>query len=976
VGGKSRSDLFVGRTADVELLRRLVADVAAGQGGAVLVEGEPGIGKSALLATGLADARRLGCEVLWGAADELGQRFPLQVMLECLRIDPRSPDSRRAEIARLLRGDVARAGTVPVAASGAGDPVVAAVERLLALVDVLCSASPVVLVVDDLQWADEASLLVWHRLSRAVAQLPLLLVGACRPVPQREELERLRRGLRSRDGVVVSLGPLSSSEVSELVSGLVGAPAGPELRRRAKRAEGNPLYVREVVDALLREEAVRVEAGVADVVRRPAGGRPPTSLSAAIADRLDFLSAASREVLRAAALLGAEFSVTDLGLVVRRPASQLVGVVEEAVAAGVVAPSGPLLRFRHALIRQALYEAMPAAVRSALHRQAAQALADAGAAPSRIAQQLLAVVDAPDMWTLDWLRESASALIYRAPVIATELLERAIGHSPADDPRREHLEACLATVAFVLARHEQIERHARHVLIRTSDPNRSAEMTWILAYTLMRTGRAEQGIDTVRTAQASPTIPPAWAARLAALHALLLLGNGQIDEAAAVAEQALDEAERVGDRVASAYALHALSIHSVYRGGHAGVLDFIDRALTLLGDDPESADLQLILLGNRALELGQLDRLDEADKAISSARTLAERTGTSRLGMIQVNAAELHFRIGRWDDAAAELESVVDLPETEWLPLVLHGLAAVIAGHRDDWATARAHIAAAQDLGIPRGRAGGNANYLWSNYLLMARALAAERDGKPEEALAVLAPTIDADYVLEHRHLWLPDVVRLALALGDAPTAQAATAAAAAEAGQEGLPCKVATAQRCRGLLESDPAPLLMAAKQFRSVGWPLLLGQTLEDAAVLLAGQGDLDAARGAVTEAVEVYAGLGADWDVARIDARVRRLGIRRGPRGPRRRATSGWAALSPTEEKVARLVAQGRSNPEIGVELFLSRRTVQTHVSHIMTKLGVRSRSEIARETALHPRGGSEPSEGSEVPSPAQSAERFPP
>jgi DNA-binding CsgD family transcriptional regulator len=125
----------------------------------------------------------------------------------------------------------------------------------------------------------------------------------------------------------------------------------------------------------------------------------------------------------------------------------------------------------------------------------------------------------------------------------------------------------------------------------------------------------------------------------------------------------------------------------------------------------------------------------------------------------------------------------------------------------------------------------------------------------------------------------------------------------------------------------------------------------------VVLAGAGKHDAARAAIGEAIDVYATLGADWDIVRADARLRPLGIRRGGRGRRRRPRSGWEALSPTEVRIAYLVAQGRSNPDIGAELFLSRRTVQTHVSHILAKLGVRSRSEVAREAALRPPAGSD-------------------
>jgi DNA-binding NarL/FixJ family response regulator len=128
-------------------------------------------------------------------------------------------------------------------------------------------------------------------------------------------------------------------------------------------------------------------------------------------------------------------------------------------------------------------------------------------------------------------------------------------------------------------------------------------------------------------------------------------------------------------------------------------------------------------------------------------------------------------------------------------------------------------------------------------------------------------------------------------------------------------------------------------------------LATALEDAAVLLARRGDERAARTAFGEAGEIYAKLGALWDQRRADARIRRHGIRRGTRGPRNRPRYGWEALSPTELMIADLVAKGASNPDIAAELLLSRRTVQSHVSHILQKLNVRSRVEIARETVAH-------------------------
>jgi DNA-binding CsgD family transcriptional regulator len=150
-----------------------------------------------------------------------------------------------------------------------------------------------------------------------------------------------------------------------------------------------------------------------------------------------------------------------------------------------------------------------------------------------------------------------------------------------------------------------------------------------------------------------------------------------------------------------------------------------------------------------------------------------------------------------------------------------------------------------------------------------------------------------------------------------------------------------------RALSTDDGTALLSLAQEYRKFGWRVQLAFALEEAAVCLARAGDIDAARGAYLEAIGVYAGLGAAWDMRRMDARLRPHGVRRGPQSIHRRAIRGWAALTPSESRIADLVAQGLSNRDIAAKLFVSGRPIQTHVSSILNKLQLRSPAELAGE-----------------------------
>jgi DNA-binding CsgD family transcriptional regulator len=626
-----------------------------------------------------------------------------------------------------------------------------------------------------------------------------------------------------------------------------------------------------------------------------------------------------------------------------------MGIIDIAQRAGVLADAGSRLGFRHGLIRQALYDSMPGAVRSALHLEAARALSGAGAAVERVAAQLAAAPGTAEGWVLDWLGDAAPALIHRAPQVAADLLRDALAQLPESDPRRDKLEVRLVNVELLLFRDEAVQRDGARLLARAADPARAAELAWLVAYSLMRTGQAEQATALVRQTLARPGISQRQEARLRAIQGVNLAALGHRAEATEVATAALDLARGAGDRLAAGYALHALSCVALSRRDSAALLGYIDAALEAVADDPQAGDLRLLLMSNKIGGLSDLGREAEAVTAARQALVVAERVGTARLDTLRLYLAYRYFEAGQWDDARAEAESAALTRRAT--RMLGHALLALIAAYRDDLQAAAEDLAELTDAEIAQPLNGP-----YTDLMLRARAAAAELTGRPTDAVAALSQCLRPELAsqISNRYLALPALTRLALAVGDRPMAQAAAVAAQQEADTEPLPRKMAMAGHCRGLLDGDPEPVLAAAAYAAKVGRPLDQALALEDAAALAAAAGDL-----ALAAALARYAELGARGLLQRATARLRRYGVGRDRSGYRPRPVTGWAALTPTEIKVGELVATGMSNPDIAGALFLSRYTVQTHVSHILAKLGARSRAEIVRQALEHGRASGQAS-----------------
>ncbi|MFG2191689.1 AAA family ATPase [Streptomyces sp. NPDC048639] len=935
-----------GRSEELQFLETAITAAAAGLGQAVLVEGEPGIGKTALLDAAVSRARETGFRVLEGAGEELSRRVPFAAIARSL--DTGTPtrsldtgtsgraDGQAAALARLVRPE---GGSVADRSPGAD---FATAEAVLGLLDEWCTAGPVALVVDDLHWADSGTLLLLHRLGKSLGTVPLLVVCASRPVPG-GELDRLRRSLATSGAHGVTVGPLDETAVGELAEGLLGAPAGPGLRRLLGGAAGNPLFVTELLAALQRDEAIVASGGTAEV----RGGDAPASLLSAIVGRLDWVSPKGQEILRAGSILGSGFTVVELSAVTGLAPARLIEPILEFVRYGVLTEQGERLVFRHDLIRQALYDGIPA--RAASHAAVGRALARSGTAVERVAEHLLLGAPSGEDTLPDWVFGNARALTLRAPGLAVELLEATLAVMAPHDPRTARLRVLLASSLLWTGRASEAEQRAEEALAEAHDAARKRELLGLLGRACMARGRPDLGAERVREALATGGLSTAETLGLEALLAISLLHVRDMDRAVDLAERVRAEAGELQLTAPLVDALHPLAAVAQLRGLPRTALEDSDQGLRIARAEHVHSDRVIALHTTRAFSLMGLDRSGEAEEAMESARRLAERNGSVLLGFCDVGRSLFMFHTGRWDDALAVLDSGRDLPGFLGVPRAVDGLAALIAALRGDLDTARERLEAADRA--PRTPTTPVHEYLprWAAQIMH------EADGRPREALDDLLKGWEQGFGAM-TGAGLPfraaDLVRLALSLGERDVARDVVAFEQRLAGTDGsAPGTRAIALHCQGLVDGDP--LLMAEASGHYERSPRLLSraQYHEDCAAVLAGAGRANEARTELDRAADLYSLLQADRCMAQAEARLGAAGVVRGRRGRAHRPSSGWGALTETERNVAALVGEGLSNTAIGSQLFISRRTVQSHVSIILRKLALTSRVEIAVEIARH-------------------------
>lgn len=488
--------VIVGRAAELRLLRTAVAAVRAGHGGGVWLRGGPGMGKSTLLDAALRDAVVPGCRIGWAAGDELVRRIPLGVLRECL--ESAFPGRDR----RLIEEFLPVAGATPAGAS------TDMASRAVATIRRVAAEGPLILVLDNLEQADDATLRVWAELHRYTGDPPLLLVGAGRLAATDHRLDALR-AVQPHE---IQLGGLAEADAVTLVRMVATEPPEPRaLRQILADAGGNPHYLRRLA--------------ASSQPASPAAGRLPEQVVAAVDEHLEPLPEQTRQALRVVAFLSAghatagacsRCTIHEIVTVTGRSGEDLLRALAPAKDAGVLADTGPWVAFRHPIVGRVLDEGTPAALRIVLHRSFAEKLATAGGAPERVAAQLLAGPVPLAGWPSRWIEEHVEELGMRAPLLAIAVLRRARVQLHLDHGTRIALTAWLARLLFRNNRHAVAE--AGWVAARTGDATLEAEMRWIVAATHVRREEYAEAAEVVRSVLAAGRAPKRWLTRFRRLH--------------------------------------------------------------------------------------------------------------------------------------------------------------------------------------------------------------------------------------------------------------------------------------------------------------------------------------------------------------------------------------------------------------------------------------------------------------------------
>ncbi|MGH7919070.1 MAG: ATP-binding protein [Candidatus Dormibacteraceae bacterium] len=930
---ESGVETLLDRAHEVDVIGATIQAGAQGRGDVLIVDGEAGIGKSRLLAFARARAASAQLVALGAAAEEYDRRRPFATICRCLDVR-REGTGLRARIFSLLQSPP----------SVAGDRLEFIIsEALLELAEELTVSAPLLIVIDDLHWADPMSLEVVRQLEALSRPSALTLLIASRPCPRESDAGALLSLLRSRGARWLKPGPLKEESLVPLVRRLTGAEPGPRLRSALIGCGGNPFYLREAMAAFEKERTLaRDETGRVDL----RSDRRPPSLALTILGSMHSIEAATLDLLRLASVLGRGFSIAELSELADAPAATLVRPVREALDARVLEQSDDRLFFRHDVLREALYDDIPIALRQALHRQVGSQLRAAGAPADEVAEHYLRQARSADWEAVERIRDGARAVAPRAPSLASELLASALDLVPEETPDRGSILAEWIELLIEAGKLPEAEQQSRMALERNPDRPLERSFRRLHALSLLQQSRMAQADRALGIALDDHGNANSERLFLLGLQSWARAGQGRLEEAQELATQALAQGTPDGHGAACSFARQTLAFTARVQGNPQRSVEIADQQLAAEAAEQSRAPIVPIRVW-KGLALIDLDRFDQALEVLQRGRLLAETHGqVAALPFYRTVIATRHYLAGTWDDALAELE-VRDQGRLrtgiEWRQESLL-LTTMISFQRGELEAAMEAVAVAD------AAAHGPGPRYRQAALLRTKGWLLEGRGNPEAAFTMMKRAWTVA-LRQRSNMELPALVAELLRL--CPPAEATRIGREALLGLAPLkdrwrtPTTEAAVRLAQGAAEADDEALLDGVRLYGAS--PRLLDQALalEAAGRLLAHHRRLAEAGSTLRASAQLLEGLEALQSLSRVDAQLRSLGIRR--RHPARKTRSqemvGWESLTRTESRVADLVVDGLSNRAVAERLFVSHRTVGTHVSHILAKLHLASRVELA-------------------------------
>lgn len=927
-----------GRETELAFIEARLDALDRGEGGIVRVEGPAGIGRSRILAEAATAARRRGTRVSEGAADPDEQFVPLGPLLEGV-LDGEEPLSGAERLRDLATTPGQRFWLLQEMA----DRLRAAARR-----------GPLLVVLDDLQWCDDLTLLTFHTLAAGLSSHPILWLVAVRggnvPPGVRTTLDRIRQAGAHE----LVLGALGDRAVARITEDVLGAPPDPDVLRLARRAEGVPQLLVELLGSL-REEAVTIENGTAGL---PAGPPAPRELPSVVR-RLDQLSGEARELVQTAAAVGGPVTVALLAELLGRSSAALITAVRESLDADLLAESGDRLAFRHDLIREAVEAGLPLPLRQALRRQVAGLPPGSAASPADRPGPSAGTAGPGDAAESGRLRTAAAELAATAPGPAAERSLKALELTAADAPERPRVIAETIPLLWQTGRAaEAWELGASALAAGALAPEDEAGIRLALARLAVSFDFSE-AVRQARAGAALPGISLAARGRLLAMLAVGLSMSGEHAAAEQVAAQAWETAAAAGDRAAEATLTTVRSAASFHRMDLAEAFRQAERSAALADALGVSTSLWVPEALWHALLSNTTGRTEEALAAAEEGiRITREQGRTAATRMWLMTRSRILLEVGRLTEARADAEAASEAAEAtgdlrpgNLADVTLRYVMLRVALHTGDQQAARAYAAEARRMrsdGAPVVRHFGS-------WML---ALMADFEGRPGRAMAELDEVMTSPAADRPAYAGLidpadaPVLVRLALRTGAHERAAQAVALAERRAVlNPGLTFLAATAAHARGLLDNDLGRLLRAVRLYEDCPRVLARASALEDAGRKLALTRKPEAVP-YFEKALALYARAGAERDGARVRRRLRAAGVRRrpspaGPGGP-------WPELTAAETRVVRLVARGLSNRQVAEHLSLSPHTVSSHLRRAFTKLDVTSRAELTRLAKHHDSG----------------------